>query len=806
MSEVQQILLMQDNQEQDNLRTNINLKQTVLRYLSFWPWFLLSVLIMLTAAYMYNRYTFDNYLTKANIKLLGKSGEMAGIANIGDGVFTQMSGVNLANEGPILKSRKLIDSVVTSLEMNTLYYIKGRINVVEIWKGQSPFQVNWVGDSLPSEASPSFLVEFSDAPNFTISLEDGSEPLKAKRNDTINFKWFNFSLVLNPRYNGTLSSFKNSDFIFKYYTGDQMINRINGRLNIEQMVKGSDILTISFQGPNKAKNEAIVDSLISKYDMDNIRDKRRLAFQGEKFLAGRLQILFQELDSVERGLVDYMRASEMVSVETSAQKLFAKETESERRYFDIQMERKNAEHLKEELLTGTEYQLLPSTMGLESGTVNSLTAEYNKTIMERDARLVSSTLENPQVIKLTSKLDNLKENILQSINGYLRDLDSSLESLKEREERSSTGLSVIPEQTKKVKGIERQQEIKEKLYLYLLQSHEQAALERATISSSVKIVDKAYSSSNPLGIKQRPLYLLAIIIGLGVPFGVIYLKLLLYSKIDSKGDIERLLPDLPVLVEVPKNPSSKNKLVKVNDRSVLAEAFRILRTNLGFYKSSDTLKGDKGQVVFVTSTIKGEGKTFVALNTAHSFAATGAKVGLIGADLRNPQLHKKYVLDKNQMGDSHYLSDYSLEMKDFVIDESKEFDNYELILAVPIPPHPSELLISKRFEKLIEEAKSRYDYVIVDTAPTILVADTLLIGKYADVTLYIARSGFTDNKLIQHIKDLYVNKKLKNMGMVINGITKKSGYSYSYGYGYNYGYGYGYHADHKPPFWKFWKR
>lgn len=806
MSEVQQTPLMQDNQEQENLKTNINLKQTVLKYLSFWPWFLLSVLIMLTGAYIYNRYTFDNYLTKASIKLIGKTGEMGGIANIGDGVFTKMGGVNLANEGPLLKSRKLIDSVVTSLDMNTLYYRKGRINTVEIWKGQSPFKVDWVGDSLPSRASPSFLVEFSDAPNFTLSLEDGSEPRKAKLNDTINFRGFDFSLVLNPRYNGSLSSFKNSDFLFKYYTGDQMINRVNGGLQINQLVKGSDILSLTFQGPNRAKNEAIVDSLISKYDMDNIRDKKRLALQAEKFLAGRLQILFQELDSVERGLVDYMRVSDMVSVETSAQKLFAKETESEQRYFNIQMQRQNAENFKKGLLTGADYELLPSTMGLESGTVNSLTSEYNKTIMERDARLVSSTLENPQVKKLTSKLDNLKENILQSINGYLRDLDSSLESLKEREQKSSSGLSVIPEQTKTVKGIERQQEIKEKLYLYLLQTHEQAALERATISSSIKIVDKAYSSSNPLGIKQRPLYLFAVIIGLGLPFGIIYLSMLFYSKIDSKEDIERLLPDVPVLVEVPKNPSSKEKLISVNDRSVLAEAFRILRTNLGFYKSSDTLKGAKGQVIFVTSTIKGEGKTFVALNTAHSFAATGAKVALIGADLRNPQLHKYYNLDKNQMGVSNYLSDRSLNIGDLIINESEYFENYDLILAGPIPPNPSELLINERFEELIEEAKSSYDYIIVDTAPTILVADTLLISKHADVTLYIARSGFTDNKLVQHIKGLYVNKKLKNMGVVINGISKKSGYSYSYGYGYNYGYGYGYHADDKSAFWKFWKR
>lgn len=797
MSEIEQTPLMHDSSDQDSPKSNISLKRVFLRYLAFWPWFLLSILIMLGAANLYSRYTFENYLTTASVKLLDRGGEMGALANVGEGVFARR-GVNLANEAPLFKSRKLIDSVVTSLELNTYYYRKGRINEYEIWKNESPFVVNWIGDSLPRRASPVFSVKFSTPPQFEISLEDGSEPQKAQFNELISFRGFEFTLSLNPDYTGTLNSFRNGHFLFRYFTQNQMIGRINGSITIDQLVSGSDIISIAYQGPNRAKNEAIVDSLISKYEMDNIRDKRRITRQGEKFLAGRLGILFQELDSVERGLVSYMRASGMVSVETSAQKLFAKESESEGRSFDIQMQRDNAESFKKGLLTGGEYQLLPSNMGLESGTVNSLTAEYNRTVMERDARLVSSTLKNPQVVKLTSKLDNLKENILKSINGYIRDLNSSLASLKERERRSSSGLSVIPEQSKTVKGIERQQEIKEELYLYLLQSHEQAALEYATISSSVKVVDHAHSSSRPLGIKTRPLYLLAILVGLGLPFAIIYLKFLFYSKIDTKEDIERLIPNIPVLVEIPEN-KSKEKLITVNDKSIIAEAFRILRTNLSFYKS---VKSDKGQVIYVTSTIKGEGKTFVALNTAHSFASTKAKTLLIGADLRNPQLNKYYDISKDSIGVSNFLSDDSLQMNDLIIKENKYFDNYDMIMAGPIPPNPSELLLNKRFKELIEDAKNEYDYIIVDTAPTILVADTLLISKYADVTLYIVRSGYTDDKLIPHIKDLYRNQKLHKMGIVINKSLKKSGYGYSY----NYGYGYGYKNDGETPFWKFWAK
>lgn len=803
MSEMQHAPLVETNKDQENLKANITLKRLVLRYLSFWPWLLLSLIISFSIAYLYDRYTPNEYLTKASIKLIGEKGELGGLASIGDGVFAQMGGANLPNEGSILTSRKIVDSVVTSLNLNTVYYRKGRISTREIWGNEVPFRVQWLGDSLPSRATPSILVEFKNVPNFELSLEDGSEVMEAKLNDTIQYQGNTFSLVLNSRYYGSLNSFKNSHFTFRYYTGEQMINRVRRKINIDKPLKGSDILTISYQDANSAKNEAIVDSLISKYEMDNIRDKRRLARTAEKFLATRINILYRELDSVERGLVTYMSRSGMISVESSAQKFIAKETESDNRQFNIQIQRAISENFKEALLTGTDYRLLPANMGLESGTVNSLTHEYNNTVLERDARLISSTLENPQVKKLTSKLDNLKENILQSINGYLRDLDSSLASLKEREEGSTTRLSAIPEQSKTVKGIERQQDIKEKLYLYLLQNHEQAALEYATISSNIKIVDDAYSTSALVGLETRPLYLLALLLGLGIPIGIIYVRFLFYSKIYSKEDMERLLPNVPVLVEIPENKARGYKLITSNDRSVLAEAFRILRTNLSFYKNKSSTQGD-GQVIFVTSTIKGEGKTFVALNTAHSFAATKAKTVIIGADLRNPQLHKYYGLNKNQIGVSNYLSDSTIKFTDMVIAETKYFENFDLVLAGPIPPNPSELLLNERFAQMLEEARKLYDYIIVDTAPTILVADTLLISKYADVTLYIARSGYTDDKLIPHMKDLYANQKIPNMGVVINGISKKSGYDYSYSY--NYGYGYGYHAEREAPFWKFWKR
>jgi capsular exopolysaccharide synthesis family protein len=321
-----------------------------------------------------------------------------------------------------------------------------------------------------------------------------------------------------------------------------------------------------------------------------------------------------------------------------------------------------------------------------------------------------------------------------------------------------------------------------------LQKREETAISLAVTTPKAKIVDNAYSGKNPVSPRPKIIYLAAFIVGLIIPFGIVFLKLLFDTKIHNRVDLEKEVPMLPILGEIPSVDDKDSEVIQNNDRSVLAEAFRILRTNLGYFIKSK----QNGNVIFVTSTIQGEGKTFVAYNLAITLRSTGKSVLLIGADIRNPQIHR--YIDKNEwtIGLSEYLFDSSVEVASITNRAETEGQDFDVILSGRIPPNPAELLMSDRFEKIIDEVKGQYDYVIVDTAPTLLVTDTLLISQLADTTVYVCRAEYTDKKLLEYPKELYQEGKIKNIAFVINGIKITN-----FGYGSKYGYGYGY-GQEKP--------
>jgi capsular exopolysaccharide synthesis family protein len=299
-----------------------------------------------------------------------------------------------------------------------------------------------------------------------------------------------------------------------------------------------------------------------------------------------------------------------------------------------------------------------------------------------------------------------------------------------------------------------------------------------------------YALSGSLAVSPRPkiVYLAALLFGLLIPFGVLYVVFLLDTKIHDKEDIEKLIADRPVVGEIPKIKDGGNTLFSdPNDRSVLAESFRILSSNVNFMLPPK--EAGRGSIIYTTSSIKGEGKTFTSLNLSLALASLNKKVLLIGADLRNPQLHAYLGIDKSQSGLSNFLHDTEVNWRDSLVKGFKEYSNHDALISGMIPPNPPHLLSNGRFELLLEEARGLYDYILVDTAPTIAITDTLLISKFADATVYLTRSNYTEKNLLDHANSLAKNNKLKNIAFVINqvGDSKRSKYGYNYGYGYGYG-------------------
>ena len=345
------------------------------------------------------------------------------------------------------------------------------------------------------------------------------------------------------------------------------------------------------------------------------------------------------------------------------------------------------------------------------------------------------------------------------------------------------------------------------MYIILLQKREEAAVNLAIINPSIKMVDFAKSVDVPISPKHAIIYLAALLLGIGIPLGIIYIYFLMDTKIHSKKDVEAVVKEIPVIAEIP-HITDDEKMVKNLDRSVLSEAFRMLRTNLNYL-----IKNNKAsQVIFTTSTIKGEGKTFVSMNLAITFSTLGKKVILVGADLRNPQLHKMLNISRHQKGVTNYLHDTVTQLDDIIEKGAKYNLKLDFIFSGTIPPNPAELLSNGRFELLLEELKKEYDYVIVDTAPTLLVTDTTLIANLSDMMVFVIRANHTEKNLLHFINELQALKKIKNAGIVLNNIGQQKGYGYKYGYGYsysykyNYGYGYGYGADqtkrrHKRSIW-----
>ena len=775
------------------------LKKLIFQYLKHWPWFIVSLLITTVASYLYLRYADEVYESSTQIKVLKEQSGLDLKGLQGSAPLIDMRSVNLDNEMAVLRSRRIAEKIVDRLNLTCTYYRVGSIKSIEIWKEERPFVVTW-SETDSVRSTPLYSIKFKSLEEFEISNPNTDATDVFKVGEPFKINGNPITINLNPNYQGSFGDIGAITYSFRFSTKFQAVSALTSQINMEPIGGKSEVLDIKMNGVNVNKSEDILNALVDQYNFDGVDDKRLIAKRTEEFVIERLKFLVSELDTVEGGIVDYKSKYNIFEINNSASQLLSKNSSTEQEIFELSSQLSLTESFKEEILNQEQYRLLPARIGITSDNINKFTDAYNDEILERESLLVSSTDENPKVRELNNLLDQLRNNILNTIDSYIRSLNLRLNELREREKRFDFDISELPQQEKEIRSIERQQEVKQKLYLFLLQKREEAALSYAITAPVIKIVDFAYTKPAPISPRSKIVYLASTFIGLVVPFGLIYLLFLLDTKIKTKDQLRAFLPELPIVAEIPFHKKG-NLVVMPTNRTSLAEAFRIMRTNLGFMrmKKKNTSK-NSSEVVFVTSTTKGEGKTFVAVNIASTLVASKKKVLLMGCDLRNPQIHSYLNIDKDHVGVTNFIHDESVNFDDIIIRKSIDNLDLDIILSGVIPPNPAELLMSSRFSELIEKAKQNYDHIIVDTAPTILVTDTILISEHADVTLYITRSGVTDVKLLPHIRELYEEEKLINMGVVINALNNTGVDAYNYGYGYGYG-----ESNEKKKFWEFWK-
>ncbi len=781
---------MQIEEQRAEAQEEISLKEQLNQYLRYWPWFVVFVILTVFLGFLYLRYTNNSYETQATILIKDtKNSELSEIAafqdmGLGD---VGLSKSEFENEIEILKSKRLTRQVVEELDLNVRYYREGNVKTAELYNTR-PFSVKLLSIKDTLQKEKHLYIQPLDANSFSLQEDEDSNRETYNFGDKVSLDFGDITII--PKMNMLEDYLRHEDYrtIVTLNSIENAVLSTRDAIQVEAINKNSSVIQLSLTSEAKDRAEAILNSLIKAYNNDAILDRNLVSKNTADFIDQRLGLISRELDSVEKNKVQFKEKKKLTNIEAEGQLFLENASEFNKRQLETETKKEVINSMIAQLKKGSDTSLLPTNLGVDENGAGVLVDNYNELVLERNRLMTSATPENPTVVNLSNQIDQLRQNVLESLNTIKNSISISQGDLSEQQGRISSKISAIPGIEKIYRDINRQQGIKEELYLYLLQKREETAISLAVTTPKAKVVDNAYSSKLPVAPKPKIIYLGSLIAGLLIPFLFIYSKNLLDTKIHNRNDVEGKLPQVPILGEIPELETKDKETIKLNDRSVLAESFRILRTNLNYILKSQQAAPSK--IIYVTSTIKGEGKTFTAFNLALSLNSTGKSVLLLGADIRNPQLHRYIDKSEGSKGLSEYLYDDKVQVDSIINDMEINRHHLQIILSGRIPPNPAELLMSPRYGELLEEVKPQYDYVIVDTAPTMLVTDTLLISQYADLTIYVTRAEYTDVKLLNYPAELYADKKLNSMAFVVNNVSYAN-----FGYGTKYGYGYGVHKD-----------
>lgn len=769
MSDKPYILDFKDEDE------TLSIKDLCSKYIRFWPWFLVSCAIFLVLGHYYSQYTPQTYYTEAKIKILDDEKEPKIIPN-DRAVSNPNVRLNLENHIEVLKSYKLLSGIVEDLGLDIDYYESNRIFYSQIWS--APFNINKIIEERDIAVPLVYEIKLTSA-GFNVTDGDGNFHLISYDDDRDREYVLPFTISLGDI--GHINDYKGIGYRIIIRSKKQATMLLSEELKIDTSENQSDIITLSMKGNSTVRTEAILDALVQKFDNNSIADKQLVAQRTLSLIDQRFKDLSAELDSIELSKEDYKKLEDLSYIQADADASLAKKTISESEVLRLETQLSLLGILKKSLYGDKAYNLLAADIGLANQALNTMVQDYNELARERQKLMLSVGKDHPKLKNLSERLDYARENILKTVRVFEAQMKTSLRTYNQQRSLAGSEFSQLPEQERILRSMERQQNIKENLYLLLLRKREEAAIDYDATSSSVKVIDYSVSGLKPIWPKKTIIYPVSLLLGFIFPFVLIFLRSSMDTKVHDRSDIEKINPDIPTLIEIPYFKDKKT-IHRFQEGSALAESFRILSTNADYLIE----KKEGGKVVFVTSAVKEEGKTMTALNLSLAYASLGKRVLLVGADLRNPQLHSYMDADKNGPGLSDFLKNSWFDFQDGIQFGFKKNYNHHVYLSGAIPESAPVLLSKNRFGEFLEEARNNYDYIVVDTAPTMLVTDTLLISKYADVTLFVLRSGLTDKNLLHFSSELQKNNKLKNMAYVVNAVGNLKDRKYNYGYAYGY--------------------
>ena len=803
---------MKENPYENNMNEQdeekINYQELLFRYIIHWPWFVASVLICLIGAWGYLYFQIPVYQVSASIiikddKKGGNSGS-ADLENLGlGGVITSAQSID--NEIEVLRSKTILKEVVNSLELYITYYDEDEFPRQEMYK-TSPVVVNLTAQEADKLSNAALIdMKLASDGGLDVNLKVGLNEYN-KRFDKLpavfptNVGTFGFTLR-DSLSNGQVEGQKEVRHISAVVSQPFGVAKgYQWALTIAPTSKATSVATVSLINTNIQRGQDFINKLMEMYNRNTNNDKNEVAEKTREFINERIKIIDEELGNTEEKLETFKRNAGLTDISSDAQLAVSGNAEYEKKRVEngtqINLVRDLAKYINNPL---NEYEVLPSNIGLTDNGLTTQLERYNELVVERKRLLRTSTENNPMIINLDMSIRAMKANVKAAIDGTLQGLLIVKADLDREASRFSRRISDAPGQERQYVSIARQQEIKAGLYLMLLQKREENAIMLAATANNAKIIDEPVAEGGPVSPKPKMIYMIALVLGVGLPVGIIFLTSFTKFKIEGRGDVEKLTR-LPIVGDVPLT-GEKNGSIAVfeNQNNLMSETFRNVRTNLQF------MLGNGQKVILVTSTVSGEGKSFISVNLAISLSLLGKKVVIVGLDIRKPGLNKVFNISRKEQGITQYLSNPEKNLMDLV-QASDVSKSLYILPGGTVPPNPTELLARDGLDKAIETLKKNFDYVILDTAPVGMVTDTLLIGRVADLSVYVCRADYTRKAEFTLINELAENNKLPNLCTVINGLDfqkKKYGYYYGYGkygkyygYGKRYGYGYGY-GEHK---------
>ena len=773
---------MEDQSFKEQELSNIGLLEMSFPYLINWKWFLISLVITLGGIYIYLRYATPIYKATSSILVRdeSKGGVKSQLSAFQDMGLTMGIKNNVDNEIVILKSRTLIAKTVNRLNFNVTYLFSGKIKETELY--------NFNGFNIEIESASK---KFLNTPNkFTVRIISKNSFNLVDSNET-DLGDFNFGtsiivgdakLVFRKLPESKVEDLIGLSYIVLYNPTVNVANSFGGALTVETFSKTTSVVNLSFLDGIPEKAEDFLNTLVTIYNEEAIKDKNMISENTQKFIQERLKIITAELGSVEGEVEGFKRSNKLTDISTNANIYLENYSSFEKSLVETETQLRIVEIMMNFMKNKIKTDLIPNDIipADKASMQNPFVLQYNNLILQRNRIIKDGTQKNYVLVNLDQQIEDLNQNIKQSLLQLKVSLSVKKVDLEKQDQMLSGKINQIPSQEREFRIIDRQQKIKEGIYLYLIQKREETAIALAGGEPNAKIIDAAFCDGVPISLNPEKFYSAGLLAGLLIPFLFIYFKRMVDHKIKSERDLDGKMT-VPFLGGIPKAEDNL-AIIEAKSRSGSAEAIRMVRTNLEFLLGK--VSKDKAKTVFVTSSISKEGKTFVSVNLASTIALSGKKTLLVGGDIRNQKLDSYFELPKQ--GLTNFLAQNDKSISEYIITESVYLD---ILPSGSLPPNPVELLLNEtRVDALFEDIKKKYDYIIVDTAPVNLVTDTFILAKYADATVFVIRADFSEKSALKIIEERYKKAKLPNMGVVLNGIDISKSFD---GYGYGYGYGYG---------------